>query len=143
MVVTGIKDGPLFYDTPKIRIKNRNRVDPLGMSDLLRPWSNVSPKPHVFLENVHAMPHDGSVGAFTFGRGLGIWEGIIVAMQFPYTLVSPNSWTAKMMRDMPDRKKGSRKQRFRQLYPAIETPNEGRIDAMLIAQYGIDFVLND
>lgn len=46
----------------------------------------------VCLERVHSMPNDSKSNAFTFGRNLGIVEGILVSNRLKPTYVEPKAW---------------------------------------------------
>ena len=90
----------------------------------------------VFLEKVHAMPHDGRSSLFKFGSNYGLWIGI--AVQYPITFVTPKKWQSHYG-DLPKDKK-ERKNNLKEL--AIETvglqlkPTLCTSDAILIAKYG-------
>jgi len=44
------------------------------------------------LEQVSAMPGQGTVSMFHFGEGFGIWKGIIGTLGFDLRLVRPSTW---------------------------------------------------
>lgn len=44
------------------------------------------------LEEVHAMPQQGVVSMFTFGRNFGICESVLAGNMIPYILKSPQYW---------------------------------------------------
>lgn len=46
----------------------------------------------VLLERVSAMPGNGSVSMFNFGRSYGIMQGAVCALDLPLTLISPRVW---------------------------------------------------
>ena len=46
----------------------------------------------VALEFVHAMPEQGVTSMFRMGRGVGIIEGILAALEIPYCTVAPQTW---------------------------------------------------
>jgi Holliday junction resolvasome RuvABC endonuclease subunit len=48
------------------------------------------------IENVHAMPGNGVVSTFKFGRAFGVILGIVYAFQLPFVLVSPQRWQAAL-----------------------------------------------
>jgi len=74
-----------------------------GMVDLLLKYEPEM----VVLEKVHAMPGQGSTSMFRFGHGLGLWEGIINALRYPYALVTPQQWMKTVLVGLP---KGDKKQ---------------------------------
>lgn len=46
----------------------------------------------VGLEFVHAFPGQGVVSMFSMGRGLGLWEALLVANGVTYQMVDPRDW---------------------------------------------------
>ena len=44
------------------------------------------------VEKVGAMPGQGVVSMFNFGRNLGLIEGMLMALHLPYQLVPPQTW---------------------------------------------------
>ena len=103
---------------------------------------------HVFVEKAQAMSRErkgGATGMFTYGTGYGIILGILAALELPHTLVHPKTWCKAMHAGT---RAGMPKQRSleaaRRLFPTVELkrttrcskPDEGFIDALLIAEYG-------
>jgi crossover junction endodeoxyribonuclease RuvC len=91
-----------------------------------------------FLERVNAMPGQGVTSVFSFGRSLGIVEGVLAAYDIPTTLVTPQAWQKAVGQRAG--KDGSR-ERVMQLFPAQvdlfqRKKDDGRSDAALIAYYG-------
>lgn len=100
---------------------------------------------HVFLEQVHSMPKQGVASSFNFGRGFGLWEGLLAGMRFPYTLVSPQRWKKAMLADMA-KDKGASVLRAKQLFPnCVEqlklVKDHNKAEALLLAEYGRRFSL--
>ena len=58
----------------------------------IREWNAEFKIAGAFLEDVHAMPTDGNVSAFRFGRNRGAWEGILCALEIPLKTISPKQW---------------------------------------------------
>jgi len=144
MIVCGIDpglDGALaFYDTsdnacivhdmPTLRMSKRE-VDPHALASLL--WKSHAG--HAYIEAVHAMPKQGSVSMFQFGKGFGIVIGVLAGVGIPMTFITPQSW--KKLLAVPRAKDGA-KARASQLLPqaAHQWPrvkDEGRAEAALIA----------
>ena len=46
----------------------------------------------VYIEDVHAMPKQGVVSMFTFGRNYGLLRGILQCLRVPMVEVSPAKW---------------------------------------------------
>ena len=75
---------------------------------------------------------------FSFGRGLGLWEGLIVAMRLRYQLVAPQRWQ-KTMLDGMSKGKGASLAVAKRLFPSVElsrVKDHGRADALLLAEFG-------
>lgn len=88
----------------------------------------------VTLEKVGAMPGQGVTSMFSMGRGLGLWEGIIVALELPYVKVAPQTWQKEILRDFK-RQKGEAKQasilNAQRMFPTqsfLPTPRCTKID---------------
>ena len=87
------------------------------------------------LESVHSMPKQGVASSFSFGRGFGMWEGILAAYGIPYALVSPQTWKAVMLRDMA-KDKGAAKLQAHRLWPNLDKLTDGEAEALLLAEFG-------
>ena len=143
----------LFFDTPTASVKkgSSKKVYLVAeMASFIRSFGDSSdPHSHVYIEDVHAMPGQGVSSTFNFGRGLGLWEGIVAALGIPYTMVTPQAWKKEMMSGMGGKDKGASCVRAGQLFPLLaeQLTREkargrglvflhGRADALLIAEYG-------
>lgn len=129
------------YDTPSVEVvrNGKKRRDYLisEMAGILRGHQLAT---MVVLEKVSAMPGQGVSSMFSFGRGLGIWEGVLAALKIPVTLVAPVTWKKSMMADMDKSSKDSSRIRAIQLFPNVaETlkrrKDHGRAEALLMAEY--------
>ena len=102
-IISGIENPKIqIFDTPtcdkilkgkkkkKGKYQTKDDYDKSAMADILR--SSMGKNVIVSLEGVHAMPGQGSVSMFGFGRGTGIWEGIIAAFGFDLLIVTPTEW---------------------------------------------------
>lgn len=142
---------PHLYDTPvelqqKAGGKNKTEYLPTQMAELLRNSFKMFDGPklcaadvHVFIEQVSAMPGQGVTSMFGFGKGFGLWLGIVAALQMPYTLVTPQRWKKEIMVGIKD--KDAARGRAQQLFPRVadqlgRKKDIGRADALLIAEYG-------
>lgn len=90
------------------------------------------------LERVGAMPGQGVTSVFSFGRSVGIVEGVLAAYDIPTTIIIPTVWQKAV--GLRGGKDGSR-ERATQLFPAqadlfVRKKDDGRSDAALIAYYG-------
>jgi hypothetical protein len=102
-IISGIENPKIqIFDTPtcdkilkgkkkkKGKYQTKDDYDKPAMAEILRSYTNKDVL--VSLEAVHAMPGQGSVSMFGFGRGTGIWEGMIAAFGFNLATVSPTEW---------------------------------------------------
>ena len=93
-------------------------------------------KKRAIIEQVHSMPRDGVVSAFSFGRNYGTWLGILAALDISTVHVSPQKWQ-KYYGKLPKEKK-SRKHKLKQLafdlYPGAKN-TLATADAILIGHY--------
>lgn len=131
------------FDTPTMEVESsgkvRNKYNLAAMAAMLRPYQG-NPEVLVVLENVHSMPSQGVSSSFSFGEGLGMWEGIIAAYGLPLEKPSPQRWKKEMMADQGKDKDAAR---FRaiQLFPQMaeqlsRKKDDGRAEALLMAEYG-------
>jgi len=123
---------------PTVKIKKKREYDIRAMCDLLS-GVNVA-----WLEKVHSMPGQGVASMFSFGRGFGIWEGLIIARSISLQYVPPQTWKKKMLHGLP-KDKNSAILRTKDLYPKpinLKPTERSRKDsvalaeAYLIATYG-------
>lgn len=137
-----------FFDTPvaQLKAKSAKRTYLVAeMVSLLQSysycWGSDGSDTHVYIEAVHSMPGQGVASTFNFGRGYGLWEGIVAALGIPCTLVRPERWKRAMMAGMSGKEKDASRVRAMQLYPQLAgeltlKKHHGRADALLIAAYG-------
>ncbi|MCQ9208866.1 MAG: hypothetical protein NG712_05760, partial [Omnitrophica bacterium] len=76
----------------------------------------------------------GVRSAFTFGKNMGWWEGVLVALQIPFQRVYPLKWQTFMSCRTGGNKNIS-KARAQELFPKIKVTH-AIADALLIAEYG-------
>ena len=126
------------HDMPTVTVERnkaqKRQVCPAGLSLLMQQLS-----PHrATVEKVGAMPGQGVSSMFSFGRSVGIIEGVLAAKQIPVTFVTPQSW--QKLSGAAKGKDGSR-QRVMELFPSqahlfARIKDDGRADAVLIALAG-------
>lgn len=92
------------------------------------------------LEQVHAMPKQGTSSTFAFGENYGLIQGILTAFSIPFQLVQPRTWKGEFGLN-------SDKQRSidvcRRLFPEVSlrrtercrTDDDGMAEALLMAEY--------
>ncbi len=131
-------DVAVVYDPPILMVGKKRDHDIQGMVAILEPWSR-EPNVHVAIEKVHSMPQQGVASVFTFGKGYGIWLGVLATLGLPYELVTPQKWQGVMMDGM-QRGKDAARAKAMQLYPKLHDKlkrksDDGRADALLIATW--------
>ena len=100
----------------------------------------------VAIERAQAMPGQGTVSMFNYGKGYGIYLGLFIALGIPYAEIQPRQWKKefslfKLTKDesLASRKKRSVEMAIR-LFPGVANQlklvkHHGRAEALLIAEY--------
>lgn len=119
---------------PTVQHKGKPRVDGAAVGALLRRWA----PDQAYMELVGAMPGQGVVSMFTFGKAAGIVEGALGALLIPATYITPAQWKTALR--VPANKDGARA-RASQLIPsgAEHWPlvkDDGLAEAAMIGLYG-------
>lgn len=96
------------------------------------------------IERVSAMPGQGVVSMFNFGRSYGDVRGVIGAMEIPLHFVTPQKW--KKYFGLSSDKDECRLRAIR-MFPSVAESfklkkHDGRAEAALIALYGAEVLLN-
>lgn len=121
---------------PTIKVGTKSRVNGAAIAAWVRQYGIT----HAYLEQVGAMPGQGTASMFTFGHAAGVAEGILQGLNIPYTLVTPQAW--KKSAGLIGSDKDAARSRAIQLYPelrALDAKAKGQAiaDALLIARFGI------
>lgn len=134
-------------------------IDDLNKNSVAYPYSSIKlieickkfqdnkNRIRIYVEKVHAMPHQGVTSMFNFGMGYGKILGILEAFEFKYNLVTPQSWK-KYVGVTANKQTSISKAQY--LFPEVSllptkrcrVPNDGMAEALLIAYYG-KFTLKD
>lgn len=131
----------VVMDMPTVEVtrngKNKREVSPALIADVIAGKGVAK----AFIERVSAMPGQGVSSMFSFGRSVGVVEGVLAAYEIPTTLVTPQAWMKAM--NVRAGKDGSR-ERAMQLFPQYaemfaRKKDDGRSDAVLIAKYGMGY----
>lgn len=119
---------------------------------VLREISIIENCTSVCIEAVHSAPGQGVSSTFKFGANFGWWIGVLDALGYSYTLVSPQKWQGLLFKDYKNnigQLKGSTKEvsllvargLFNRKYDLTglfdRKKDHGRSDASLIGWYGI------
>ncbi|HFV6983656.1 TPA: crossover junction endodeoxyribonuclease RuvC [Escherichia coli] len=123
---------------PTIKVGTKSRVNGAAVAAWLQRYGITN----AYLEQVGAMPGQGTASMFTFGHAAGVVEGILQGLNIPYTLVTPQAW--KKSAGLIGSDKDAARSRAIQLYPelrALDAKAKGQAiaDALLIARHGIGF----
>ena len=124
------------WDMPTITVRDKRRIDGYALRDLL---VAAGPVDMVVVEHVQGVQGSGATGAFTFGEGFGLLQGLLIGLDRPHMLVRPQAWT-KALGVGSD--KGAHRQMAQRLYPAsasmfARVKDDGRADAALLAHWWI------
>lgn len=90
---------------------------------------------NAFLEKVGSLPRDGHVGAFTFGRVVGILAEAVIARGVQLHEVPPVIWQSHM-ECLTGGNKNISKKRAQELFPDEVKITHALADALLISEYG-------
>jgi crossover junction endodeoxyribonuclease RuvC len=124
-------------DMPTFEVKRNNRVkrevSAHGLANILMLAGVIE----VVLERVGAMPGQGVTSVFSFGRSVGLIEGVLAAKKMPVSIITPQVW--QKAAGVRGGKDGAR-QRACELFPAYaglfaRKKDDGRADAACIAWY--------
>lgn len=128
-------------DTPILAVKKGKGVKHIyldsQMVTVLRACKTTGVSAYVALESVHSMPKQGVASTFSTGVGVGLWRGIIAALELPLTTLEPRRWKVAMGIAVGADKNASIV-RALQLFPAADLrrkKDHGRADALLMAAY--------
>lgn len=121
----------------KVNKAKRRILDVQATRTILAGIKELYPLAVVALENPHSMPKQGVASSFSFGRSVGVLEGLIVGISFTYRLIEPAVWK-RAMKLSPD--KDYSRRRASQLFPEhadqwAKPADEGRAEAALLAYY--------
>ena len=126
-----------ILDMPTVEVKrgakNKTEISPQMLAALIRGRAPLV----AVLERVGAMPGQGTASMYQFGRGVGMIEGVLAALQIPTEYVAPLVWQKAV--GSRDGKDGNR-QRAAELFPAYahlfaRKKDNGRADAALMAYW--------
>ena len=129
----------VIHDMPTVQVKRgkslKNEVSPAMLALLLEQHDGHIDR--AFIEQVGAMPGQGVTSMFSFGRSVGMVEGVLASNYIPTYYVSPQTW----QKAVGIKGKNESRARAAQLFPRYadyfsRVKDDGRADAALIAFYG-------
>lgn len=102
-------------------------------------------RPLILIEKAQARPGQGVSSMFNYGTGFGRLIGWCEALELPYQLVPPATWTRVMHAGTSGTDAKARSlQAAQRLFPSVpltvgksKKPHTGLVDALLIAEYGV------
>lgn len=143
--IAWLQDGQLIavedlpIDVVTVGKSKRRRLNAVALTNMLTVRTLRANLPNlVMLEEVGAMPGEGSVGAFSFGRCAGLIEGVVAGLGIPHRLVKPADWKRAMgvtadktmCRVIAGRLFPHKADAF------VRVRDDGRAEAALLALYG-------
>ena len=133
-------DGVEASVTPTIAAGRGGRrgYDTGGMLALLE----ARPIDLAVIEAVGPRPGQGVASMFSFGRGLGLIEGLLGGLRIPYQLVLPQAWKRSVLAGTA-RDKAAAIAFAGRLFPSVplratprcRVPHDGIADALCLAEY--------
>ena len=113
-------------------------ISPVLLAEIVHNWIDplaLPPYGHAVIEDVHAMPKQGVSSVFSFGRALGVAEGVLAGEGLAVTYVSPAKWKRALGLTTD---KGVSRRRAIELWPHMgkkfaRVKDDGRAEAALIA----------
>lgn len=134
-------DGRLSVVRMPLQTRNgKGEVDPRQLThairDTLQALGPTTPV-EAAIERVHAMPKQGVTSSFSFGRSLGVVEGVLAALGMPVQFVTADAWKRALR--VPSDKAGARlraSETFPAYAPLFARPaDDGPAEAALIAAW--------
>ena len=115
---------------------SRSRIDKHALADLIA--NRVHTLRCVVIEDVHALPKDGPVQAFTFGYGLGLLYGICQVCDLSVVNVPPHVWKSKYGLNSDKHKSRAVASRFFPHNASVwnRAKDDGRAEAALLGLLG-------
>lgn len=125
-----------FTLMPTVKVGSNTRVNGAALKAFLEPYLCA----HAYLEQVGAMPGQGTASMFTFGHAAGTAEGVLQGAGISYTLVTPQRW--KKAAGLIGKDKDAARSRAIQLWPLwrdLDAIGKGQAlaDAALIARFAV------
>lgn len=129
------------WDMPSVSEGRSTGVSAALLSDLIDDALELAGGDmSAMLEKVGAMPGQGIVSMFSFGRSVGIVEGVIGSKHIAMQKVSPSVWKrrAKLIGKEKDFSRALAIEMFPEVAGQLKRKKDcGRADAILIAFYGM------
>lgn len=136
-------------DCPTIKVKGGRKVtDIYRLAKIMKEIKNKYKRLFAVIEEPVAMPNKGrkmgSVSMLSFGRNVGILEGIIATLGIDYITVHPSSWKRAIFNGKQTDKDGAI-ELAKKLFPDTKKyltlkSHHGRAEALLLSLYGMNTI---
>jgi crossover junction endodeoxyribonuclease RuvC len=117
------------------------QVDAYRLDAIFMQWSAAADKVQkVCIERVSARPNQGVSGMFSFGRSIGVIEGMVACYQWPLHWALPTAWKrrAGLLKADKDAARAKACELFPELSHHLRAKGSvGLADAALISLYGV------
>ncbi len=140
------RDGVITLTTPMPVTRgngSKSEIDVPALASTLRGLVTEHGVALVVVEHVGAMPKQGVVSTFTFGRGFGEVLGVVGTLGLPLELVRPQAWRKVVLAGAGPGKAAAlayARRRFPRAdlraTPRSWTPSDGICDALCLAEFG-------
>lgn len=129
---------------PVTKVGTKQKLDAKALVAWLRGCYTEEEVKVVAIEEQRAMHRQGVTSTFSTGRGYGLIEGVVSALELPYVIVRPTDWQKTMFRGLPKGQgKAMSSKIAQQLFPKetfkksqkCTNIHDGLTDAALIAEY--------
>ncbi len=127
------------FDVPTMAsTKKRNKVNCPEVAKIVERWRRkYEGSLTAYIEDVHAMPKQGTSSMFSFGRSFGNLEMALAYAMIPTVYVPATSW--KKRAGLRGKEKDTARALAQQLFPTADLARKkdiGRAEALLIAYFG-------
>lgn len=129
-----------LWDVPTVKgIGDRKQVDTVRLSLMLDAYSKDVEL--AVIEDVHSSPHDGHVGAFSFGKTTGILIGVVATLLIPTFFTPPAVWKNcfGLSKNKSDSFSLATKKFPGSAHLWTRKKDDGRAEAVLLADFGRRF----
>jgi hypothetical protein len=130
-------------------------IDAHALADMILKFKTDHCIDYFILEKSMILPFQSAQSGLTIGRGYGLLLGLMAAYRLSYREVAPQTWT-KMLRPVKKPLKAKKShvtkmikerntQEAQKMYPLVnflgseksKVPHLGKVDALLLAHYGL------
>lgn len=145
-VITPVPQGAITgaWTTPTLATKHGRDFD---REVIVKMLGSLGGTRYAAIEHVNAAPmhgrRQGTKSMFAFGRGFGLWLGILEGLGIPVIEVDPRRWKRVVLKGLGTDKQAAIRycemffaERSLLATPRCRTPHHGIADALCIAEYG-------